>query len=642
MLRMRNAVIFSPRMRVLHSWFLSLAVAALCACSEPAVKSVPEYRPDGSETTISDARKNSHLAAGVVKQTVLDFKQGKAADKTDAKMTHLPYANPDAPKGGTLSMAAKGSFNSLNSFIDQGVAATGTFYLYDTLMTSSLDVDGALYPQLAEAVSFHPDDHRWVIYHIHPKARFWDGSAVTAADVKATFEAILRDGLMSWRAFLGGIEHIEAIDPLTVKFYFTDGAPQSLAQTVGLMPIFAKKDIEARFTQPSLEPLMGSGAYQLALAEPSRRVVYRRDANYWGAQLLANRGRFNFDEIEFRYYQDEAAAFEAFKLGQYRLHIESDIKRWATFSPSDQIIKQSLGNQNPVLMRGLVMNLRRPLFADIRVRRALNLAFDFEWINRQLLYGEYTRLNSYFYGSALQATGVPTPDEKQVLLQLPLSKNEQSALIGVPSQPVSDGSGYNRNNLLAARQLLLEAGFSYRQGQLVDKQGKIVHLEILVADDKYQPILLAYLNNLKRLGIQARIRRVDNASYIEQKRRFAFDMIIDEFMQGNSPAGEQLFLWGSKAAQEAGNQNTIGVQSAAIDAVIDKLIHAQTQSQTVLYTKVLDRLLLSGEYMIPWYGKAATDIAYWQGFHHADRTPTASIGLDYWWYEPPNKTKSMR
>ncbi|MFC0819572.1 extracellular solute-binding protein [Moraxella marmotae] len=642
-----------PRIYQLGSWFFACCgLMVLLGCQDgksaaqdagsnadyqaqltkPSTQS-PDFLTTLNADHLDSRRKNSHLSEPTITQSVLAV--NNAAQYANA--SHLPYANPQAPKGGTLSMPAIGMFNSLNSFIDQGVPATGTFYLYDTLMAGSLDEAYVLYPQLAEKVTFSPDDASWIIYHINPKARFWDGSAVTATDVQATYQAILSKGLMSWRAFLGSVEAVEVLDNQRVKFYFDKNAPSDMGATVGLMPVFAKSDIVKRFDTVSLTPLMGSGPYRLQIAEPSRRVRYQKDPNYWGKDITVNRGRFNFDAIEFVYFADEAVAFEAFKSGVYRFRTENDIKRWARFDPQHTnatIKKLAIANDNPVLMQGLVMNLRRPLFADIAVRRALNLAFDFQWTNEQLLYGQYQRLDSYFYGSPLQAKGQPDADERQILLSLPLNHDEKSALDGVPRQPMSDGDGINRANLLTAKHLLQQAGFYYQQGQLMDKTGKAVRLEILVADDKYQTILLPYLNNLKRLGIQASVRRVDNASYIHRKRHYDFDMIIDSFMQGNSPGIEQAYLWGSAAADEIGNQNTAGIKSAAIDEIITRLSQADNRTDIVRYTHVLDRLLLAGEYIIPWHGKNTTDVMYYQGYQHPKRLPSSSIGLDYWWYQP--------
>ncbi len=643
-----------PLSQPMRSWFLlsmlTVSVSMTSGCQPAPVRHHTQAEPKAHQpvdteilrhgdkpSSIDAKRLASHLKAGVITTDVLTIKS-KAAY---ADAPHLPYANPNAPKGGKLSMPVIGMFNSLNSFIDSGVAATGTFYLYDTLMAGSLDEVNVLYPQLADAVSYHPDEPDWVIYHINPKARFWDGQAVSAYDVKATFDAILSDGLMSWRAFLGGIEYVEVLDSQRVKFYFKADAPSGMNSTVGLMPVFAKHDIDKRFKQVSLIPLMGSGPYQVASVQPSRQVSYVRDPNYWGRDLMVNRGRFNFNEINYQYYQDEAVAFSAFKAGQYNLRIENDIKYWANLKNSSASSARAMGdiqlisiaNKNPVLMQGLVMNLRRPFFSDVRVRQALNLAFDFEWLNQKLLYGEYQRLNSHFFGSSLQAVGAPSADERLILNALPLNDYEKSALDGVARQPTSAGDGINRANLLKARDLLVAAGYTVTDSKLIDRQGNAVTLKILIDDDKHLPALLPYQANLKRLGIDVHILRLDAASYVAHKRRYDFDMLIDSFMQGSSPGAEQAYLWGSAAADTIGGANTIGIKSAAIDMLINKLSKLNNQADIERHARVLDRLLLAGHYMIPWYGKTSTDIAYRSVIQHPARTPAYSVGLDYWWYD---------
>ena len=613
-------------------WFLFI-FGVLAGCDKPSQpKSLPKATP---AKMALKAPKNTNIMPDLSAKSVITTETIAIKNTAQyAKATHLPYANINAPKGGELSMSAMGTFNSLNAFIDKGVPATGTFYLYDTLMTGSLDEAYVLYPQLADKVTYDTANPHWVIYHIHPKARFWDGTKVTADDVKATFEAILTKGLMSWRGFLTGIDGIEALDEHRVLFYFNEQASQEMYANVGLMPVFAKKDIDKRFDELSLEPLMGSGAYQVSKAKPNRLVEYVKDPNYWGADIMANRGRFNFDKIKFVYYQDDTVALEAFKAGQFNFRIESDPKVWTAFEPKNikhrQILKAKLTNTNPVAMQGLVMNIRRPLFADKRVRQALNLAFDWTWINRHLLF-EQERLTSFFYGSVLMASGMPSPDERQILQSLPLNQDELSALAGVPQPVVSSGDGVNRQNLLKARQLLLDANFFYRDGRLFDKTGQLAKFDILVADDKHQAILLAYLTQLKRLGFLVRIRRMDNAGFLTKKRAFDYDMIIDRFIQGSSPGAEQAYLWGSQSARQFGNQNTIGIESQAVDSVIQKLTQAQSRQQVILYSRVLDRLLLAGEYMIAWGGMPATLVMYHDDITPPPRLPTAAIGLDYWY-----------
>ncbi len=491
---------------------------------------------------IPSTRKLPNLSAdGVITQTTLAVKN----DARYVHKTHLPYANPSAPKGGELIMSAKGSFNSLNAFIDKGEPAAGTFYLYDTLMTGSLDESFVLYPQLASAATYNPSDTSWVVYHLNPKARFWDGTAVLADDVKATFELILRGGLMSWRGFLAGIEGIEVLDEHRVLFYFNESASSTLYANVALMPIFAKTDIQKRFHEVSLTPLMGSGAYQVGRVDSPRSIEYHRDVHYWGATkeagVMANVGRFNFDVIKFIYYQDDDVAKEAFLAGVFNYRQETDVKAWAKFDPSfirintkEPIIKTAITHTNPVTMRGLVMNRRRPLLADKTLRQAMILAFDWKWANEHLFYGQYERLTSFFYGSELMAMGLPTTEEQNILKTLPLNDEEQSVW-KVPFLPDGAGDGINRENLLLARKMLLDAGFYYQNGRLYDKMGRHVMMEILVKDDQYQALLFAYTRNLERLGMTVSVRQVNGDVYLAKKRRFDYDLIIDEFMQGNSP-----------------------------------------------------------------------------------------------------------
>lgn len=551
---------------------------------------------------------------------------------------NFPYANPNAPIGGTLSLEARGTFNAANKWMTTGVPMIGTDYLYDTLMTGSLDEAFTMYPQLATSATFDPDDTRWIIYHINPKARFWDGTPVTSADVKATYEALLTRGPMFVRSYLGDIKSIEALDKHRVKFNFANSDNKEILLTVGQFPIFAKSSIDKDFEKISLKPLMGSGPYKLGRVEAGRSVSYVRDLNYWGWEVMVNRGRFNFNNIKFVYYQSDEIAFEGFKAGQYRFRPENKAANWATgynfpAVKAGLIKKEAIPSANPVPMQGLVMNQRRKIFQDIRVRAALTLAYDFEWMNKTLFHHQYERLQSYFHGSELAATGAPSTAELAVLSPL-LDKLEPIQRKGVLTpweSPKSDGSGFNRENLLKARKLLLSAGFFYKNMQLYQPDGKRAAIEILISDEKLSRVILPYARNLERLGFTVQLRQVDNAQYYERMRRYDFDMTTDIFAQSLSPGTEQAAYWGSAAADEAGNNNTMGIKNAAIDSVIAKLGNAKNRDEIVLYTKVLDRLLRAGHYLVPLYGKTTTTVAYWDEYRHADNLPSNAIGIDYWW-----------
>lgn len=622
------------------TWLISLLLGSL---SLPLIAQTEFFATKKTVVAITPIKNSNSI------QTVTALAHN-ATPKFD-NLSHLPYANPNAPKGGTLSLSAQGTFNSLNPWIDTGTPVIGTNYLYDTLMTGSLSEGFVMYPQLAEKVTFDPNDKSWVIYHINPHAKFWDSSSVTALDVKASIEAIMQKGTMSMRSYLAGIKQIDVIDKHQVKFIFENADNTELLLTVGQMPVWSKKSIDEQFEKVSLTPLMGSGAYKVGQIEAGRSISYVRDPNYWGAKpeakVMANVGRFNFDTIKFVYYQSQEIAFEGFKAGEYQFRAENKARTWATAYTfpavkANMIVKEQIKNNNPVPMQGLVINLRKPLFQDIRVRQALTYAYDFEWLNKSMFYGQYTRLPSYFFGSELQATG--TPDEKEMAILTPLLNElepiQRQFVLAEWQPPISDGKGFNRDNLLKARDLLLQAGFYYQHGKLYDKHGSPAKFEILLTGEHLNRVILPYVRNLKRLGFDVNLRGVDAPQYLERVRKFDYDMIVDVFAQSNSPGTEQVYLWGSKSADEQGNQNSAGIKNSAIDKVIDKLVKAHDREQIVLYTKVLDRLLRAGFYIVPTYGKAYDTVAYWQQYQHG-KLPSNAIGLDYWWVDS-NKEQQVQ
>ena len=593
--------------------------------------------------------KNTMLKAVLLAITISWIPASIAAPITTTALGHnstteyinvpfMPYANPNAPKGGTLSLEARGTFNAANKWMTTGVAMVGTDYLYDTLMTGSLNEAFTMYPQLANKVTYDPDDTSWIIYHVNPAARFWDGTAVTSSDVKATYDAILTKGPMYIRSYLGDIKDIEIIDKQRVKFVFKSDENKEILLTVGQFPIFAKSSIDTDFEKITLMPLMGSGPYKLGRVDAGRAVSYVRDPNYWGRDLMVNRGRYNFDMIKFVYYQSDEIAFEGFKSGQYRFRPENKASNWATgynfpAVKAGLINKETISSENPVPMQGLVMNMRRPIFQDIRVRQALTAAYDFEWMNKTLFHGQYERLQSFFHGSELAATGTPSAAEMQVLSPLlaKLEPIQRQAVLTEWRLPTSDGSGFNRKALLEARQLLLEAGFYYQDMKLYQPNGKLAQFEVLMTGETMGRVLLPYIRNLKRLGFDATLRQVDGPQYYERMRRFDYDMVVDVFAQSLSPGAEQAAFWGSAAADEAGNANTIGIKNIVIDEVTSALANAESRDEIVLYTKVLDRLLRAGHYLVPLYGKSATNVAYWNQYRHTEKLPTNAVAIDYWW-----------
>ncbi|WP_296405262.1 extracellular solute-binding protein [Psychrobacter sp.] len=565
---------------------------------------------------------------------------GHNSDALYINAPFMPYANPQAPKGGMLSLSATGTFNSANPWMTTGIAMSGTGYLYDTLLTGSLNESFVMYPQLADKVTYDPEDTSWIIYHINPKAKFWDGSAVTSADVQATYDALLNKGLMQTRSYLSGVDKVEIIDKYRVKFHFNSAENKELLLIVGQFPIFKKDSIDKDFEKLSLTPLMGSGPYKLYHVEQGRSVTYKRDPNYWGQQVMSNIGRYNFDYIKYTYYGSDEIALEGFKVGQYQFREESSARKWVTAydfpaARAGLIKKEAIVTKNPVAMQALVMNLRKDIFSDIRVRQAVTNAFDFELMNKTLFYGQYQRLESFFHGSELAATGTPSANEYEVLKPLlpQLEPIQRQAAISEWHLSKSDGKGYNRQALLEAREKLLQAGFFYKDMQLYQADGKQAKFEILITDDKITRVLLPFVNNLKKLGFTVSIRQVDTSQYLERLRRFDYDMIVAGYPQSNSPGSEQSYMWGSKAADEQGNQNFSGIKNKAIDTVIDKLIKADNREKIVLYSKVLDRLLRAGYYMVPMYGSTSTRVVYWDKYRHHQTLPDDSIGIDYWWVD---------
>ncbi|MCP0912053.1 MULTISPECIES: extracellular solute-binding protein [Acinetobacter] len=553
----------------------------------------------------------------------------------------LPYANPQAPKGGALILAADGSFDNLNSMNGKGNVTEGINYIFDSLLSKSLDEPGVYYPLLAEKVSFDPKKTTFIIFHLNPKARFSNGQPVTAEDVKYSFELYQTQSNFGLQMYLADLNKLEVLSALQVKMHFKSGHNPEMAMIVAQMPIYSKRQWQGRdFKDLTLKPILGSGPYVIERIDPGRSISYQRNPQYWGKNLLVNRGRYNFDRIQYRYYRSPEIKFEAFKSGQFTLHEEKQVNRWIRDYQfpavrQGQVKRYRFRHQNPVPTQSLVFNTRRQPFADIRFRQALSFAYDFEWLNKAMFYGEYQRLNSFFSNSELASRGRPSAQELQILkphLQK-LHPVQRQAVLQDWQYPQSDASGFNRQNLLKARQLLLKAGYRYQQGQLVNASGQAVKIEFLLHQVEQQRHLMPYLRHLKRLGIQANIRMVETAQYYERLRNYQFDMIVDSMPQSLTPGQEQKQFWSSQAAKQVGNYNYAGIQNPAIDAVIKQVIQAQNREQVIDSTRALDRLLRAGYYHIPTYGTGEYWYAYWNMYQQPKLKPKLSAGIDYWWVD---------
>ena len=559
----------------------------------------------------------------------------------------MPYANVHAPKGGYISMAANGTFDNLNTMNGKGSATDGVNYLFDTLMDNSLDEPGVMYPLLADKVSFDPNKPQFIIFHLNPKARFSNGTAVTAEDVKFSFDAYQNKANLGLQMYLSNLAKTEVLSKFQVKFSFKSAKNKEMPLIVASLPIYSQQDWRNKdFTRITMQPILGSGPYLIERIDAGRSITYKRNPRYWAKDLMINRGRYNFDRIQYVYYRNADIAFEGFKSGQYTLHEEKKTQNWVTAYqfPAVQagIVKKYKHRlARPVVTQSLVLNTRKAPLNDIYFRQALSYAYDFEWLNKALFYGQYQRLQSHFQNSELAATGQPSVAELKLLRPYltQLHPLQRQGVLTNWQYPVSDAGGFNRPNLLRARNILLKAGYFYRQGQLYARNGKPVQFEILTDKEGAQRTLMPWIRYLKKLGMNVTLHQVDVSQYMERMRRYQFDVTTMEMPQSLSPGSEQAQMWSSSAARELGNYNYSGIQNAAIDAAVQQVIQAPNREQLVLRTRVLDRLLRAGYYQILTYGKNDNWYAYWNMYQQPAVKPKLSLGLDYWWSDPVQAKK---
>lgn len=556
-----------------------------------------------------------------------------------AGLAVMPYANANAPKGGYLSTASNGTFDNLNSMNGKGSSIEGVEHLFDSLMSSSLDEPGVMYPLLAEKVTYDPDQTQYVIFHLNPKARFSDGSEVTAQDVKFSFDTYKTKSNPGLQMYLADLDKTEVLSKYAVKMSFKSDNNAEMPLILSQMPIYSKRDWQNKdFTRVTMQPILGSGPYLIDRIDAGRSVTYKRNPNYWGKDLPVNKGRYNFDRLKYVYYRSLDIAFEGFKSGQYTLHEEFTARKWVTeyhfpAVKTGMVVKYKFQHNNPIPTQSFVFNTRRTPFQDIKLRQAISYAYDFEWQNKALFYGQYRRLQSYFANSELEAKSVPNSAELAILKPYlsKLTPIQRQGVLKDWKYPVSDASGFNRSNLLTARQLLIKAGYTFKDGRLLDTQGKPIRIEFLIHQDGLQRTLMPFIRNMKRLGVDVAIRHVDVPQYIERMRSKDFDMTTNVMPQSLNPGNEQAQFWGSASADQPGNYNYAGIKNPIIDEVIQQIIRAPDREQLVIRTKVLDRLLRAGYYQIPTYGKGENWFAYWNMYHQPKVKPKLSTGIDYWW-----------
>jgi peptide/nickel transport system substrate-binding protein len=564
-----------------------------------------------------------------------------------ADFTHLPYFNPDAPKGGRLVWGLLGTFDSLNPMIVQGIPVQQVRsygfergYTIESLMARGENEPFTLYGLLAKTVE--TDDNRdFVTFHLDPRARFSDGTPVLAEDVLFSWELLRDHGRPNHRQYYSKVAKAEALDRLTVRFDLTGANDRELPLILGLMPVLPKHAVNvATFEETSLTPIMGSGPYRITAVNPGASVTFTRNPDYWGRDLPINRGLFNFDEIRFDYYREANGYFEAFKRGLYDYRVETEPLRWHDgydfpAVKNGEVIRETIKTGLPQISEFLVFNTRRPVFSDIRVRRALTLLFDFEWINRNFFFGLYNRSGGFFAGSDLSAYGRPADEREQALLKPFAASIPPDIMDGSYRLPVTDGSGRDRTTLRAALSLLKNAGYEL-DGNVLRQRTTHTPLafEIMVTSRDEERIALNFADNLKRAGIQATVRSVDPVQFDQRRLGYEFDMIPNRWDQSLSPGNEQSFYFGSKAADIQGTRNYMGAKDPAIDAMIAALLAARHHSSFVSAVRALDRALMSGFYAIPVFNIGDQWIARWNRIERPSETALVGYLPESWWQKP--------
>lgn len=551
---------------------------------------------------------------------------------------HLDYADPEAPKGGTLRMAAIGTFDTLNPFSLKGRAAQGLDLVYDRLMARVWDEPFTLYPLIAERVEVAADRSA-ITFHLNSKARFHDGSSITAEDVIYTFETLKNEGRPNMRNVYRLVKTVEKRDERTVHFVLGEGYDRETVMILAMMPVLSKKWWGDRsFDSTSVEVPLGSGPYKIAEFDPGRRIVYERMPDYWAADTLTNAGHHNFDRIVYDYYRDDTIAFEAFKAGNLDLRREMDAGKWTSAYDfpamrGGKVKMEALSHGRPERARAFIFNTRRQPFDDIRVRRALSLIFDFEWVNRNIFHGQYKRINGYFPNSELAATGSPSQDEL-VILNPWKDKLLPEVFAPLAAPPQNTDPKQRRANMMEADRLLKEAGWIVENGRRM-KEGKPFRFEILLDAPENEKIALHFKRALEKMGISAGIRVLDAAAYRGRLNEYDFDMTLYYWLSTLSPGTEQILFWGCKAADEPARWNFPGICNPAVDAIAGNIASSNTRSELVAHMRALDRILLSGQYTIPLHYGSSDYVAYWQNIARPEATPLYGMVLETWWMNAP-------
>ena len=586
---------------------------------------------------------------------------------------HFDYVNPDAPKGGTLRLHAIGTFDNFHRFAQRGVSAASAAEIYDTLMTSSADEIDVLYPLIAERIEY-PADYSWVVFHIDPAARHQDGTPITAEDVVFSFNKFYEEGVPQFRQYYAGIT-ASVQSRLEARFDLEEGS-RELIHSLATNSILPKHYWENRdFAEPQTEVPLGSGAYTVEDYKIGQYVVYRRLDDYWAMDIPSRKGTLNFDRIRYDYYRDENVAFEAFKAGEYDLQQENISKNWATLytGPNFEqgyILKEEIPHEIPQGMQAFVYNIQRPFFADRRVRQALNLALDFQWMNENLFYGQYTRTRSYFQNTEYEAVGLPSADELEIFN--PIKEQIPPEVFTKEYKPnVTDGSGTIRTEIREALALLKEAGWEIREVADPDKEigtdaapqekpgffgrirnlfgggekesggarrlvnvetGEVMEFELLLYSPSMERVAIPIQKNLERMGVTMNIRVVDTTQFTNRLRERDFDMISGGYGANPYPGSNLKIVWRSDYIDYT--WNTAGVQDPAVDYLIDGIVDNQENEEALLaWGRALDRVLTWNFYVMPEWHISMFRVASWNKFSRPAVRPDYALGIDTWWYD---------
>lgn len=567
---------------------------------------------------------------------------GEPALPADYK--HMPYVNPDAPKGGRIVHGVMGTFDSVNPFILKSFRtnARGSHdpllghLVFEPLMFRSRDEPFSMYGLIAEKVEW-PDDRSWIEFTLNPKAKWSDGKPITVEDVIFTFNLLAEKGLPRYASRAKKVEKVEQTGERKVRFTFNELADREFPMIIALTVVLPKHAIDAEtFDQSTLEPMIGSGPYVMDTINPGKFITYKRNEDYWAKDLPSRVGFSNFDEVKIEYYRTQTGLFEAFKKGLFDVYPENDPSAWErNFSfpavNNGDVIKNEFQSGNANKMFAFVFNTRKPVFQNQKVREALIQLFDFEWVNKNLFFGKYNRTASFWHGSNLSSLGIPASEEEKALLKPFMGQIKPEVLAGTYKPPISNGSGRDRKLLRKASNLLKQAGYTMKEGQLIGADGKPMEFEILTLGQRQEKLAIIYRRSLEKLGITVNIRNVDDAQYQRRTKKFDYDMVLQTYTASLSPGIEQLGRWATVSTNLEGSFNYAGANDPALDALIEEILEARSREDFVTAVRAYDRLLISGDYLVPLYHLDQQWVAHRSYIKAPENTSLYGYRLESWW-----------